>query len=83
MKRIEVIKKKLCDVIENCYIGDFEKLMFELQDSETFGRIVMRYLNEFDLENYKTQTDDEMAEIIRGGEYSRRFIEWLGEEFNC
>lgn len=80
MKRIEIIKKKLCDVIENCYIGNFEKLMFELQDSEIFGKIIMRYLNEFDLDNYNIQSDEEMAEIIRGGEYSRRFIEWLGEK---
>ena len=75
MKRIEVIKKRLCNVIEDCYIGNFEKLMFELQDSETFSRVITRYLNEFDLDNYNTQSDEEMAEIIRGGEYSRRFIE--------
>ncbi len=80
MKRIEIIKKKLCDVVENCYIGNFEKLVFELQDSETFGRVIMGYLNEFNLENYNAQSDAEMAEIIRGGEYSRQFIKWINEE---
>ena len=80
MKRIEVIKKQLCGVIENCYIGNFEKLMFELQDSEIFGRIVMGFLNEFELDNFNTQSDEEMAEIIKGGEYSISFIEWLGKE---
>ena len=82
MKRIEIIKKKLSDVIEECYIGEFEKLMFDLQDSEIFGRIIIGYLNEFEEKYYKTKSDKEMAEIIKGGEYSRQFIAWLREDSN-
>lgn len=79
MKRIDVIKKRLCELIDSCPIDEFKKLLFELQEVSEFNRMPIIVFNQFE-KKYQDKNDEEMSEIIKGGEYSIEFIKWLSEE---
>ena len=80
MKRIDKIKSQLYNMIESKQIGEFERFLYELRNTEVFSNYIISILESFDMRQFRGVSDQEMSEIIRSGEYSIKLIEWLGEE---
>lgn len=80
MRRIDKIKRQLCNMIESQQIGEFEQFLYDLRNTEAFSNYIIGVLESFDLGQFRGVPDQEMSEIIRSGEYSIKLIEWLGEE---
>lgn len=80
MKRIDYIKDKLCNIINNSQIEDMENILYELQNTELFKSATIQYLTTFDEKYFSKESDEEMSKIIKSGTYNRKMVEWLKEE---
>ena len=80
MKRIESIRKHLCNIVVDCEVGEFEQFLYDLRNTEAFSNYIIGVLESFDLGHFRGVSDQEMSEIMNSGKYSEKFIEWLGEE---
>lgn len=67
-------------MIENQQIGEFERFLYDLRNTEVFSNYIISIFESFDIGQFQGVSDQEMSEIIRSGKYSIKFIEWLGEE---
>ena len=80
MKRIDVIREQLCNIVKGCEVGEFEQFLYDLRNTEVFSNYIISILESFDMGQFRGVSDQEMSEIIRSGKYSTKLIEWLGEE---
>ena len=80
MKRIECIREHLCNILVNCEVGEFERFLYDLRNTEAFSKYIIGILEEFDMGHFRGVSDQEMSEIMSSDEYSKKFIEWLGEK---
>ena len=80
MRRIDKIKRQLCNIIEKQQIGKFERFLYDLRNTEVFNNYIISILESFDMGQFRDVSDQEMSKIIRSGKYSTKLIEWLSEE---
>lgn len=80
MKRIDIIKNHLSSILKSYEMGEFERFLYDLRNTEVFGNYIIGILESFDLGRFRGVSDQEMSEIMSSGKYSEKFIEWLGEE---
>ena len=80
MKRIEGIRKHLCNIIVDFEVGEFEQFLYDLRNTEVFSDYIKGILDTFDMEHFRGVSDQEMSEMMSSGEYSEKFVEWLKED---
>ena len=80
MKRINIIKKQLCNTIESCRIGEFEFFTYELRNTKVFNMYIIEVLNSFENACYKKVSEKIINKEMKNGNYSIKLIGWLGEE---
>lgn len=80
MKRIDIIKNHLSSILKSYEVGEFEQFLYDLRNTEAFSNYIIGILESFDMGHFRGVSDQEMREIMSSGEYSKKFIEWLGEK---
>ena len=80
MKKIEIIKGQLCNIVKNCEVVEFEQFLYDLRNIEAFSNYIIGILESFDMGHFRGVSDQEMSDMMSSGKYSEKFIEWLGEK---
>ncbi len=80
MKRVEIIRAQLCNILENFDADEFEQVLYDLRNTELFSKCIINILESFDRELFRGVSDQEMSEMVSSGMYSEEFTEWLNEK---
>ena len=80
MKRIEGIRKHLCNIVVDFEVGEFEQFLYDLRNTEAFSNYIKGVLESFDMGHFRGVSDQEMSEMMSSGKYSKMFVEWLNED---
>lgn len=80
MRRIELIKTHLSNIVDNCNSEQIHKLLLDFQHVDVMYGYAVASLLAFEDKMIGNSSDEEVANLMDNGEYYRRFDTWLNEE---
>lgn len=80
MKRIESIKKNICEAIEECPTDNFFLLLHKFEEIKELKPVVKSFFDDFDARITKGLKESEINELYNSPRYQQLFESYLMEK---